>query len=225
MSRLLLGTLAGVVYGAPSGGIHAEHTRAYFDSLTPMNSLHRILVIATAPALLFSSAERVTAQPSTVILVRHAEKALEPANDPLLSEAGTRRALDLAAALTGARVGSVITTQFERTQATGRPVAKSIGQTPIVVRAGGGVPAHAEAVAAAVKARPTGEVVLVVGHSNTVPAIIAALGGPKLPDLCDGQYSALFVLEFPSTGPARLIQAKYGSPDPENSWDCARTMR
>ena len=53
--------------------------------------------------------------------------------------------------------------------------------------------AHASAVADAVRAH-AGRTVLVVGHSNTIPAIIAALGGPKLPDICDTQYSNLFVL-------------------------------
>lgn len=191
-----------------------------------MNSLQRVFVIAIAPALVLSvAAEPATAQPSTVIVVRHAEKALAPANDPALTEAGSQRALDLAATLSGARVGSVITTQYERTRATGRPVAESIGQPPIVVRAEGGTQAHAEAVAAVVKGRPAGEVVLVVGHSNTVPAIIAALGGPKLADLCDTQYSHLYVLELSQGSQPRLIQAKYGAADPPDGGNCQRQMR
>ena len=61
--------------------------------------------------------------------------------------------------------------------------------------------------------------VLVVGHSNTVTQIIAALGGPKLPDLCDSQYSNLYtvVLDGPS---ARLITGTYGAPSPEVATGC-----
>ena len=70
-----------------------------------------------------------------------------------------------------------------------------------------------------------GGVVLIVGHSNTIPLIIAALGGPKMPDLCDSEYANLFVLEMPTSGPPRLIRGKYGAPDPLGSDKCKRTMR
>ena len=172
-------------------------------------------------SLCFASA--ALAQPSTVILVRHAERATEPRADPLLTPEGQKRALDLAAALGGANVSSIITTHLQRTQLTAKPLGDAIGQSPIVVRAGG--PAHADSVAAAVMRRPPGEVVLVVGHSNTVPAIIAALGGPRMPDLCDGQYSNLYVMELKPGSAARLIKAKYGAPDAADSDACNRTMR
>ena len=171
--------------------------------------------------IFFASA--ALAQPSTVILVRHAERATEPRADPLLTPEGQQRALDLAAALAGANVSSIITTHLQRTQLTAKPLGDAIGQSPIVVRAGG--PAHADSVAAAVMRRPAGEVVLVVGHSNTVPAIIAALGGPKMPDLCDGQYANLYVMELKPGSTARLIKAKYGAPDAPDSDACNRTMR
>ena len=165
----------------------------------------------------------VLAQPSTVILVRHAERAAEPRADPLLTPEGQQRALDLAAALSGAGVSSIITTHLQRTQLTAKPLGDAIGQSPIVVRAGG--PGHADSVAAAVMRRPAGETVLVVGHSNTIPAIIAALGGPKMPDLCDGQYSNLYVMELKAGSPPRLVKAKYGAPDAPDSDACNRAMR
>ena len=165
------------------------------------------------------------AQPSTVILVRHAEKAAAPANDPVLSAEGIQRALDLAAALSGARVSSVITTQLQRTQLTAKPISDALGKPPIIVPVASPVAAHVEAVAAAVRARPAGDVVLVVGHSNTIPAIIAALGGPKLPDLCDPQYGMIFILEFPATGAPRFIKAKYGAADPADAAKCVSGMR
>ena len=181
--------------------------------------MRRLLIIV--PMLVAASA--ALAQPSTVILVRHAERAAEPRADPLLTAEGQQRALDLAAALSGANVSSIITTHLQRTQLTAKPLGDAIGQTPIVVRAGG--PGHADSVAAAVMRRPAGDVVLVVGHSNTVPAIIAALGGPKMPDLCDGQYSNLYVMELKAGAAPRLIKAKYGAPDAPDSDACNRTMK
>lgn len=171
-------------------------------------------------------AAQAAAQPSTVILVRHAEKAATPANDPGLTPEGVQRAADLAAALSGAHVTSVITTQFARTQLTAKPITDALGKPPIIVPAGGPVAAHVEAVAAAVRARPRGDVVLVVGHSNTIPAIVAALGGPHVPDLCDPEYSALFIIEFPTAGASlRYIRVKYGAADAPDAGACSRTMK
>jgi broad specificity phosphatase PhoE len=174
---------------------------------------------------LFVTRGNANAQPSTVILVRHGEKAATPADDPALSAAGMQRARDLAVALADAHVTNVITTQFLRTQATARPLDESLHLTPVIVPAAADARAHAEAVAARARSTPAGSVVLIVGHSNTVPAIIAALGGPRLPDLCDTEYATLFVLEFPATGPPRLIRARYGAPDPLAADSCARSMR
>lgn len=150
------------------------------------------------------------ALPAIVILVRHAEKATEPADDPALTGPGTERAKALATALADARVTAIITTQWRRTRETAAPLATARGLTPEIVATEPGKPAgaHAEAVAEAV-ARHPGGVVLVVGHSNTIPAIIAALGGPQLPDLADTAYGDLFVMT-PGAGEAHLIRAQYG---------------
>lgn len=184
--------------------------------------MRRIRLIVGATIVVASTAG---AQPSTVILVRHAERAAAPAGDPLLTDAGTQRALDLKEALRGARVTSIITTHLQRTQLTAKPLGDASGLSPIVVRAGGPTAAHVDSVAAAVKRRPAGDVVLVVGHSNTIPAIVTALGGPKLPELCDGQYSMLYVLEFPTAGPPRFIESRYGAADAPAAANCSRTMR
>jgi len=182
----------------------------------------RAFLFACAALALATTAK---AQPQTVILVRHAEKATTPPQDPALSDAGAQRAMDLAAALASTRLSAVIVTQFQRTALTAKPAADANGLTPIVVRAGGPTQVHVDSVAAAVRRHAPGEAVLVVGHSNTIPAIVAALGGPKLPDLCDPQYSMLFIMEFPASGPPRLIRARFGAADPPDADGCARTMR
>ena len=114
-------------------------------------------------------------------------------------------------ALADAGVGSIVTTQLQRTKLTAADVMSATKLTPIVIQAGG--PTHAADVAAAIKARPAGEVVLVVGHSNTVGPIITALGGPKMGDICDSQYSNLYILQMTAPTP-RLIRANFGKPDP-----------
>lgn len=176
-----------------------------------MSRAQRAIVAALglSVALTCSAAARTGSQ--LVVVVRHAEKAETPKDDVALSERGRARAEALVSALGDAGVDTIITTERRRSIETAAPLAARLHLTPIVVRMADDTNAHAAAVAAAV--RQGGSVVLVVGHSNTVPAIIQALGGPRVPDICDGQYGLLFTLRV-EPGTARLIRSTYGLPDP-----------
>ena len=170
-----------------------------------------------ASALVATATSAALSQPSTVVLVRHGEKATDPASDPPLSAAGQQRARDLLQVLADAKVSAIITTQLARTKDTAKPLADSVHETLIVV-ATGNMKAHVDSVVSKVKNAKKGSTVLVVGHSNTVPLIIAALGGPKMPDLCDAEYSNLFVLEMGES--ARLIRGHFGAADPADAGSC-----
>ena len=148
-----------------------------------------------------------------VVLVRHAEAGGEPQGDPPLTEVGQDRAQALARVLERAAIGTIVVSGLQRTQFTAAPVAAARGIEPIVVETSGGLGAHVAAVAAAVRAAPAGHAVLVAGHSNTIPAIIHALGGPAMDELCHGEFRRLFVMELGAAGSARLITADYGPPD------------
>ena len=158
--------------------------------------------------------------PSLVILVRHAEKAAVPGDDPPLSELGQQRARDLATALVSSPPNAIVVSSRQRTALTATPVATAVGVAPTVVSLDGGGAAHIAAVAAAV--RKASGVVLVVGHSNTVPAVIKALGGPALPDICDATYSQLYVLRPTNDGKtATLVVARYGANESAPPASCA----
>jgi phosphohistidine phosphatase SixA len=160
-----------------------------------------------------------TGTASLVFLVRHAEKAEEPASDPSLTAAGVARAQALAAALRDAGVTAIITTQLRRTRDTAQPLANARGLTPEVVPISRStVSTNVEAIVAAVR-RHAGGVVLIVGHNNSVPAIIAALGGPRLPEICESTYGDLFVLQLSAREP-RLVRAHYGPPGSDSGADC-----
>lgn len=161
--------------------------------------------------------------PQIVVLVRHAERANAPAGDVTLNPAGQARADELVAVLAEARIDTVITTQFRRTRDTAAPVARLFGVTMKVIESGRDTAAHVRDVVGAI--RDGGRSVLVVGHSNTVPAIIGALGGPKMEELCESEYSNLFTVALVPGQPARLIHGHYGAPDPPGATDCGRTMR
>jgi len=150
------------------------------------------------------------AQPSLVVLVRHGEKATEGGSDPSLSDAGRVRARALADALAMTTPNAIIVSSLKRTAETAAVVSAKTGVVPTVIAIGGAT--HIADVAAAVR-KATG-VVLVVGHSNTVPAIVTALGGPKLPDICDASYATMFVLTPGADGKAaQVVLAHYGLAD------------
>ncbi len=160
-----------------------------------------------------------SAQPALVVLVRHGEKQPTPADDPSLSEAGVRRAAALDSALRDLVPTTIVVSTRKRTVETAAVVARRTGVKPTVITLDGGGASHVRAVAEAVQ-RARG-VVLVVGHSNTVPAIVTALGGPKLPDLCDASYATLFLLIPARDGAlAPLVRAHYGLPDAMGADQC-----
>jgi broad specificity phosphatase PhoE len=146
---------------------------------------------------------------TTVIVVRHAEKAAEPAADPPLTAAGAARAEALVEALRGVPIRAVISTDFARTRSTVAPVAARLGLTTQLVDAR--ARDHTRQVASDILARHRGETVLVAGHSNTVPDIVAALGAPKPPNICDSEYDNLYVVRVPTSGPATVERRRYGA--------------
>jgi broad specificity phosphatase PhoE len=162
-----------------------------------------------------------SAPATTVILVRHGEKAAEPAADPPLTADGVRRATALLDALRDAGVTRIITSQYLRTRTTAEPLATASRVTPETISAAGTT--HPADVAAAIKARPGGTIVY-VGHSNTIAQVITALGGPTIATICDSTHDNLFVLRLaPDTKPS-LVTAKYGERSPATGPNCA-TMK
>jgi phosphohistidine phosphatase SixA len=134
------------------------------------------LALALLPALTLRAEDKAGDKAArTVIVVRHAEK-VDESKDPLLSAAGQARAEALALALANARIDAIFTTQLQRTRLTAALLAKP-GLTPIVVDATADAKAHAKRRGGRRAGGPAGEAIL-GGHSNTVPAIVAALGGP-----------------------------------------------
>ena len=142
----------------------------------------------------------------TVIFTRHAEKGATPPKDPPLTEAGKQRAEALASMLADSGVQAIYTSERQRTQQTAAPLAARVHVTPTVLPA-----QDTAALVKAIRARQS-RVVVVVGHSNTVPDIISALGGPKV-EISDSQYDNLFVL---TVGPSQssLLRLHYGDSSP-----------
>ncbi len=153
-----------------------------------------------------TAAQTLTPPATTIILVRHAEKAIVPPEnkDPDLSEAGQARAQGLAKMFSGSGIAAIYATQFKRTQQTAKPLADKFGIAVTIVDA-----KKTSDVVRQIRADHAGKVIFVAGHNNTVPEIIAALGGPKMPIISETEYDNLFILTIPNQGPPKLLKLKY----------------
>ena len=123
---------------------------------------------------------------STVFIVRHAEKAND-SKDAELSEVGRARAEALANMLRDSKISVICTTEFKRTRQTAAPLAKALGLTVTTL------PAENQAALVA-KLRTSTATSLVVGHGNTIPDIIKALGISEPVNISDSDYDNLFVV-------------------------------
>ncbi len=151
---------------------------------------------------------------TTVYLVRHAEKAATPAADPPLLEAGTKRAEELARTLGKAGIKTIYTSQFLRTQQTAEPLAKQLGIASTIIPVKMNATNRRELsseyltqVAERVSSSSGGNV-LIVGHSNTVPEIIKALGGNIVPTIDETVFDDLFVVTVYAKGIAKVAHLK-----------------
>ena len=139
----------------------------------------------------------------TVYVMRHLQKAA--GEDPPLTEEGAILAKMVAAMFGGLDFGikSVFATRTRRAQQTGEPLAKFVG-VPVTLYDPRNVPALVEAVKAV-----SGNV-LIVGHSNTVPDLVAAFGGAKPPPLTESDYGTIYQLTL-TTG---LVREFFVPPPP-----------
>ena len=172
--------------------------------LTPGN------VITRATATTVADNFKVT----TVYLVRHAEKAATPPADPPLTDAGTARAQGLARILEKAGIKAIYASQYLRTKHTAEPLAQRLGipstiipikmdtMSPNVIP-----PQYLKDVVDRIYAN-SGDNVLIVGHSNTIPALIKELEGDIVPTIAETEYGDLFVVTVYKKGKAKVAHLK-----------------
>ena len=173
----------------------------------------QIIVIYTAIAVClawFFESQATT----TVIFVRHAEKAALPADDPVLSEAGERRAAELARQLVdadvvpGFGVDAVYSTAYRRSVETANAVADALDLPVLMYDA-----SDTETIIEAIVKEYKGKIILVVGHSNTVPEMIANMGASKnVPEIAEDEYDNIYIVTIPWFGKTKTIRLRYGEP-------------
>ena len=109
--------------------------------------------------------------PPPIYVMRHLNTP-EGERDPELLPEGQRAAQALARRLGREHIRAIYVSDFRRTRQTAAPLAARLRLTPIIYD-----PRDTPGLIARVRAGPTPA--LIVGHSNTVPDIIEALGGTR----------------------------------------------
>lgn len=162
-------------------------------------------ILAGFLALLAAPPDAVAADAATavVFLVRHAEKTTEAA-DPALSAVGRQRAQSLADLLADARIEAIHSTDYRRSRQTAEPLAWRLGVALDLYD-----PAQPAALVAAIV--QAGGRHLVVGHSNTLPELVALLGGDGGAEVDEaGEYDRLYVVTRTAAGAVQTVLLRYG---------------
>jgi broad specificity phosphatase PhoE len=185
---------------------HANLQRRPF--LMPLGLL-ALMAMAGALILIFAAWLWVTANSTTIIVIRHAEKALDGGLDPPLTPEGQARAALLARMFGDARlpghVDAIYVSPALRNRLTAAPLAARLGVTPAVVSED-----DASGLAHRLLHEHAGGRILVVGHADTVPAIVAALTGAKnIPRIGALEYGTMYIVTVPRIGSANFLSATY----------------
>jgi broad specificity phosphatase PhoE len=135
-----------------------------------------------------------------VFIVRHAEKASTGGKDPDLSVQGQNRADALAQILKDSQITAVFVTELKRTQETAAPTARAAHVSPTMI------PAN-DIGAVVEKLRAVNGNALVVGHGNTIPELLKALGITTPVSIPEDDYTEIFAVLFGET--PQLLRLHY----------------
>jgi broad specificity phosphatase PhoE len=165
-----------------------------------------LMTVAVAPTAL--GAKPCDSPATTILIVRHADRAGKADS---LSEAGMTRARDLSRVALTANVAAIYHSDTRRTRDTVAPLAAALQIQPEEYPAKEG-----QALIERILRDHPGKTVIVVGHSNTVPVLVAAAGGPMIQELNEDEFDGLFIVNVSPCRdrPSTLTQLQYGAPSP-----------
>ncbi len=145
---------------------------------------------------------------TTIVLVRHAEKVMGTIEDPPLASEGARRADRLAQMFgeitAGNGLDAIYVSDTKRARQTAGPLLARLGFTAVVYPA-----ADVDGTVRQVLRNHRGGRALIVGHSNTLPAMIQKLTGQTVPPIPEEEYDDIYVVTVPSFGRSNVLRLKY----------------
>jgi broad specificity phosphatase PhoE len=183
------------------------------ETTEPRTRLRTIVVFSALFAILgavviFAYFSTFSRPVTTVILVRHAEKKIEPSNpDPDLTPEGVERAHEIARVFADAGVNAIYATQYKRTQQTVKPLSDRTG-VPVTLLDS----KETDQLLRRIQTTYRGQTVFIAGHNNTVPAMVSELSGEKYPTIPESEYDNLYIVTIYRFGKAKVVKLKYGKP-------------
>ena len=170
-----------------------------------------ILLAVLGAVIVFAYFSTFSRPVTTVILVRHAEKNIEPNNpDPDLAPAGVERAQEIARMFGDAGINAIYATQFKRTQQTVKPLSDRTGVPVTVLESN-----QTNELLRRIQTTHRGQTVFIAGHNNTVPAIVSELSGETFSVIPDSEYDNLYIVTIYRFGKAKVVKLKYGKHNEE----------
>lgn len=140
---------------------------------------------------------------TTIILIRHAERDNSSSADPHLNDKGILRANSLVRIMGSAGIKAIYTSHFIRTKETVSLLAAHLGILPVTLDDPADIMDH-------ILENHTGEKILVVGHTNTIPELIGLLGNTDI-SIAENEFDNLFLLTRINAATSSLLRLKYGS--------------
>ncbi|MEO6670523.1 MAG: histidine phosphatase family protein [Ferruginibacter sp.] len=145
---------------------------------------------------------------SKIYIVRHAEK--ETGDDPGLTEAGKKRSGNLMRTLKDKSIKRIYVTNYRRSGMTADSLRIQIGVDTVHYA----VDNTGEDLLKKIQANHDSDnAILIIGHSNTIPRLIAALGILNYPqgDIPDNKFDDLFIIIHEGNEVVRVFSETYGA--------------
>ncbi|HTB90749.1 MAG TPA: histidine phosphatase family protein [Steroidobacteraceae bacterium] len=188
---------------------HANLQRGPFLIPIWLTAIGAIAAFAVAIFVVFALWVWLTANSTVVIVIRHAEKESISTPDPALSEAGQARAALLVRMFgetqAAGRLDAIYTSSALRNRMTAAPLAARLGIVPVVAPSD-----DPKGLARRIMRENSGKRVMVIGHTNTVPEIVAALSGRSdIPQIDEKEYGTMYIVTVPRVGHPNLLRLSY----------------
>lgn len=143
---------------------------------------------------------------TTIILVRHAEKAFDEGGDPILTEEGEKRSEELARVLSDVEVDKIFSTDFKRTRQTVMPLAEANDKEIEIYN-----PFKLDDIISIIE-KYKGQTLVFSGHSNTTPVILNKLiNEDRYLQLDDEDYDNLYIVSYLKKGSAKVVSLEFGN--------------
>ncbi len=157
--------------------------------------------VALALVVLLGLADSAQAQ-RAILIVRHGEK-VDDSQDPDLTDAGRARAGSLARVLRDIRATTIYSSDFQRTRKTAQPLADSLGLSVSIIAR------DPASVVRRLRTHRVRDTVVLVAHSDTIPAILRGLGYRETITIADADYDNLFVVMPRAGAPPTVLRLHY----------------